>query len=76
MDQNQRGKGYGELLLIDALKRCAETKEIGWAALVVDAKDESAAAFYARYDFIPFSRKSSRLFLPRKTIDQLAQSSD
>ena len=72
VDRNQRGKGYGELLLIDALKRCLDT-EIGWAAVVVDAKDEGAVAFYERFHFIRFSPTSNRLFLPRSTIASLAK---
>jgi hypothetical protein len=68
VDQGQCGKRYGELLLMDALKRCADTKDIGWAAVIVDAKDDSSAAFYERYQFIRFSPESLCLFLPRDTI--------
>jgi GNAT superfamily N-acetyltransferase len=28
VDQNRRGKGYGELLLLDALKRCTDARDI------------------------------------------------
>lgn len=31
-------------------------------AIVVDARDASAAAFYARYDFRPFPSEPLRLF--------------
>jgi len=72
VDRSRRGKGYGELLLIDALKRCLGAKDIGWMALIVDAKDEKAVAFYERYHFIRFSPTSNRLFLPRATIASLA----
>jgi GNAT superfamily N-acetyltransferase len=68
VDRNQRGKGYGEVLLMDALKRCLDAKDIGWAVVVVDAKVASAIAFYERYQFIRFSPDSRRLFLPRTTI--------
>ncbi|RJQ53855.1 MAG: GNAT family N-acetyltransferase [Desulfobacteraceae bacterium] len=71
VSQNQRGKGYGELLLIDALKRCMGTQDIGWAVILVEAKDEQAAAFYRHYHFIPFASGSLRLFLPRPTIASL-----
>lgn len=71
VDQTQRGKRYGELLLLDAMKRCLRTQEIGWTAIVVDAKDEAALTFYQRYDFIRFSPTSDRLFLPRATISAL-----
>jgi GNAT superfamily N-acetyltransferase len=69
--QTHRGKGYGELLLIDALKRCLDIEDIGWAVILVNAKDEVAAAFYEHYDFIRLTQGSSRLFLPRSTIVSL-----
>ncbi len=68
VDKEQRGKHYGKLLLIDALQRCLKMDQIGWVAVVVDAKDETAVAFYERYRFIRFSETSLRLFLPRETI--------
>lgn len=71
VDRKHRGKGYGELLLVDALRRCSTTKDIGWAAMVVDAKDESAMKFYERYQFTRFSPTSGRMFLFRKTIETL-----
>jgi hypothetical protein len=39
--------------------------------LIVDAKDDKAAAFYTRYDFIPLPGNVHRLFLPVATIAQL-----
>ncbi len=71
VDQRSRGKGYGELLLVDAFTRCLATSEIGWAAMVVDAKDEDAASFYEHFEFIRMSPDSNRLFLPRTTIASL-----
>ena len=71
VSQNHCGKGYGELLLIDALKRCMDTQNIGWAVVLVDAKDEQAAAFYGHYHFIRLAPGSLRLFLPRPTIASL-----
>lgn len=71
VDQSQRGKGYGELLLMNALKRCLATKDVGWVALIVDAKDDRAVAFYEHHHFIRFSPISYRLFLPQATIDAL-----
>ncbi len=41
------------------------------AAVVVDAKDDSATAFYARYDFMPFPDQPRRLFIAMKTVEQL-----
>ena len=68
VDEGQRKKGYGALLLIDALKRCLNTEDIGWVAVIVDAKDDEAEAFYEHFHFIRLSPDSRRLFLPRRTI--------
>ena len=71
VDRTRQGQGYGEFLLIDALGRCLNTQDIGWTAVVVDAKDESAALFYQRFHFIRFAPDSPRLFLPQATIAAL-----
>ena len=45
VDQGHRGKGLGELLLIDALRRSLEAaSEIGAMAVVVDAKEIGRAS--------------------------------
>ena len=57
---------------MDAVAKVLEqSAAIASYALVVDAKDAQAAAFYARYDFIPFPTYPLRLFLPTATIAQL-----
>ncbi|MFQ5785947.1 MAG: GNAT family N-acetyltransferase [Alphaproteobacteria bacterium] len=64
-----QGRGLGKLLLVDALKRIAEYSEgIGIYAVVVEAKNRSAAAFYEKYGFIRFVGSAHRLFLPIRTI--------
>lgn len=71
IDKRLQGKGYGEILLIDALKRCYEISEsLGTIAVIVDPIDENAQKFYDKYGFIllPTSKK---MFLPMKTIKQL-----
>ena len=71
MDKAKEYKGYGQILLIDALKRCLVAKEIGWAAVIVDAKDENAASFYEHHEFIRLSKRPIRLYLARTTINSL-----
>jgi len=72
VDQGHRGKGLGELLLIDALHRSLEAaSEIGAMAVVVDAKDAAAEAFCEHFDFTRLQRQPSRLFLPMKTVAAL-----
>ena len=69
VDQTQKGKGLGEFLLMDALYRSLQAAaEIAAMAVIVDAKDNAAAAFYQRYGFIPLQKKPARLFLPIKTV--------
>lgn len=67
-----RGKGVGELPLVDAFKRVlASAQNIASAVVVVDAKDEGAREFYLRHDFIPLPSQPNRLFYPVKTIEKL-----
>ncbi len=58
-----RGKGYGAMLLVNALKRGKQhASVIGSYAMVVDAKDAAAEAFYVHYGFLKLA--GQRLFLP------------
>lgn len=58
-----QGQGLGGALLGDALAHAARA-EISAYALVVDALDASAAAFYRHHGFIALPRASLTLFLP------------
>lgn len=60
-----RGQGLGAALLWDAMARAAQV-EIGAFALLVDAKDESAAKFYAHHGFVAFADRPLLLFRPFK----------
>lgn len=40
-------------------------------AVVVDTKDEAAAALYLHFGFMPLSTRVTRLFLPMSTIAKL-----
>ena len=65
-----KGKGMGEYLLLDALRRCLEAAgNIAAMAVLVDAKDDDAAeAFYRHFSFLPLQQQPRRLFLPMKAI--------
>ena len=63
VDQTFRGKGLGGALLADAITR-ARRSEIAAYAVVVDAKDSEAAAFYRHHAFIEIVGKPLMLFLP------------
>lgn len=67
-----KGRGVGELLLVDALKRAkVHSKQIAAMAVVADAKDDAALAFYLRFGFARLGDAASRVFLPMATIEQL-----
>ncbi|MBS0443742.1 MAG: GNAT family N-acetyltransferase [Proteobacteria bacterium] len=71
-DQRLKGKGQGEFLLMDALRRSRETAgQIGAMAVVVDAKDPEAEGFYLHYGFIRLQTQQARLFLPMQAVDRL-----
>ena len=70
VDQNFMGTGLGGALLADALLR-ASRAEIAAFALVVDAKDKVAAAFYLHHGFIAFAGSPLSLFLPLATVSSL-----
>jgi GNAT superfamily N-acetyltransferase len=67
VDQTFKGQGLGGALLADALDRAARS-EIAAYAMLVDAKDESAAAFYQHHGFIPLPDTPLILFLPLATV--------
>jgi GNAT superfamily N-acetyltransferase len=73
VDVKYQGKGLGEVLLFDALKRSYETsRDIAAFAVIVDAK-HGADKFYLKYGFLPFPEQKKRLFLPMKTIEKLLE---
>jgi ribosomal protein S18 acetylase RimI-like enzyme len=56
--------GLGSALLADALN-CAAHSEITAFAMIVDAKNKAAAAFYRHHGFIALPDSPPTLFLPR-----------
>jgi ribosomal protein S18 acetylase RimI-like enzyme len=66
VDREHRGRGLGGALLADALDR-ATRAEIAAFALLVDAKDDAAAAFYRHHRFIALPSSNMTLFLPLAT---------
>jgi GNAT superfamily N-acetyltransferase len=65
VDVHEQGRGYGAVLLRDAMVRAARGAEaVGGRALLVHAKDEEAASFYAHFGFEPSPTDALHLFLP------------
>lgn len=74
VDENYQGQGLGKRLLLDALGRAlAGSRAVASYAVITDAKNERAEAFYAQYGFSPLSAKGGgrRLFLPMGTVERL-----
>ncbi len=67
-----KGKGLGELILMDALKRSYDTSlnSIGSMARVVDPIDEDAVKFYKKYGFIQLP-DSGKMFISMNTVAEL-----
>lgn len=69
VDVQLKGQSQGEFLLMDALRRSLEAAAlIGAMAVLVDAKNETAEAFYKHFGFTPLMGQPARLFLSMKTV--------
>lgn len=62
-DASFRGQGIGEMLLADAIRRAAFSAA-GAYAVIADAIDDTAAAFYREHHLTPLLNSPNRLFLP------------
>jgi GNAT superfamily N-acetyltransferase len=63
--ESAHGRGIGSMLVATARQLARETiARTGGLGLVVDAADERAAAFYARYGFLRVTPDRLRMFLP------------
>ena len=72
VDLSLKGQRLGQFLLLNALHRSLQAATgIAFLAVIVDAKDDSAASFYRHMDFIPLQATPARLFLPMKVIAEL-----
>ncbi|SCC94038.1 putative GCN5-related N-acetyltransferase [Thiomonas sp. X19] len=67
VDQAFKGQGLGSALLANALRRAASSEIVAFA-MIVDAKDDEAAAFYRHHGFIALPDSPLTLFLPLSTV--------
>ena len=66
---DQQKKGFGEILLIDAMQKTLNVSyKMGIAGLFVDAKNEQAKTYYNQFDFISLPEQLNNLFLPLATL--------
>jgi GNAT superfamily N-acetyltransferase len=64
-DKKVQGEGVGDLLLADAVRRViGAARSLAVFAIVVEATDVKAAAFYRDFGFVPFPNRPLRLFMP------------
>jgi GNAT superfamily N-acetyltransferase len=64
-----QGKGYGGLLLAEAIHRTVLIAEqAGLIGLFVDAQNEQARTFYEKYGFVLLPGHALQLFLPVETL--------
>ena len=69
VDRRYQGKGLGSILLADACRKVAQASTLlAVAGVVVDAKDESAAAFYRHFGFMPMPGQAQRMLLPASAL--------
>lgn len=72
-----RGRGLGELLLIDAMQRAvAASHSVGVFAIDVIAKSKEARRFYEDRSFIPLVDEPLHLFLPIATAEAALEQAD
>jgi ribosomal protein S18 acetylase RimI-like enzyme len=61
-DVGCQGQNVGSLLIYDAIARVASSPA-GAHAIIVDAIDDAARAFYRKHFFIPFANRPESLFI-------------
>jgi len=67
VSRTAQGDGVGKMLLVNAVRRTLEVSDqIAIYAMVVDAVNDKAKAFYGHFGFKPLS--GQRLFLPLRDI--------
>ncbi|MGD0629811.1 MAG: GNAT family N-acetyltransferase [Terracidiphilus sp.] len=70
VDRRYQGNGLGGQFLLAAGRRCLlAAAEVGGVALLIDAKDERVAGWYAKYGAVPPLDAPLSLLLPLKTIE-------
>jgi GNAT superfamily N-acetyltransferase len=68
VDQSVQGRGLGGSLLLRAAERCIRVaQEVGGVALLIDAKNDRAAAWYESYGALRLADATLSLVLPLAT---------
>jgi len=71
VDRRAQGRGLGGQLLLAAGMRCLlASEEVGGVAILIDAKNERVAQWYAGYGALPLLDAPLSLLLPLRTIER------
>ncbi|MFY9225804.1 MAG: GNAT family N-acetyltransferase [Blastocatellia bacterium] len=74
VDLSMQGKGLGGQLLLAAARRSLRaSEEVGGVALLIDAKNESVARWYASYGALPLLDSPTSLLLPLTTVKMVLE---
>jgi GNAT superfamily N-acetyltransferase len=69
VDRKMQGRGLGGQLLLAAARRCLlASAEVGGVALLIDAKNDRVAKWYAGYGAMPLTDTPLTLLLPLSVI--------
>lgn len=63
VDVNHQGKSLGSVLLVNAIKQ-AQNSPIASSVVIVEAKDDTAIAFYRHFGFLSFQSVADKLYYP------------
>ena len=75
VDRRAQGQGLGGQLLLAAGRRCLRAAaEVGGVALLIDAKNEGVAGWYAGYGAMPLADAPLSLLMPLATIQTALKS--
>ena len=70
----RQGQGLGRLLLAQALRDCYEAGQtFTFVAVILDCANDSAKAFYEKWDLVELPGHPYRLFLSAKRLDAMMQ---
>jgi GNAT superfamily N-acetyltransferase len=70
VDRRAQGQGLGGQLLLAAGRRCLRaSEEVGGVALLIDAKNDAVAGWYASYGAVPLADAPLTLLLPLATVE-------
>jgi ribosomal protein S18 acetylase RimI-like enzyme len=76
VDRRVQRQGLGGQLLLASGRRCLlASAEVGGVALLIDARNERAARWYAGFDAVPLLDAPLSMLLPLKTIETALQAS-